>query len=310
MFKTKNYPPIVFLRRLFLCAVFLCPLLRPVPALAWGDEGHKIVALIAGQFLTPAVKQKIDAMLAADTDPLTAHDIANEATWADRYRDADYKTTRAHYLGTRQWHWIDIELDRPDLDAACYGHPAIPAATPASAGPADDCIVDKIDEFAAELSSKTTLPKERLIALKFLLHLAGDLHAPLHAADNHDHGAGSLKVSESGGEPTTLHNEWNQGFLDYLGDDPAAIADDLVSGITQSKGFDPMSKGTAADWALESFGLARDDAYGKLPPKKADGSYDLPPDYVTGAIETIRLQLARAGVRLAVLLNSALYQAP
>jgi hypothetical protein len=293
-------------RLVFLWAVFFCLLLRPVPALAWGDEGHKIVALIAGQFLTPAVKQKIDAMLAADTDPLTAHDIADEATWADRYRDADYKTSRAHYLGTRQWHWIDIELDRPDLDAACYGHPAIPAGKPASAGPADDCIIDKIDEFTAELSSKTTSLKERLIALKFLLHLVGDLHAPLHAADNHDHGASTLKVSESGGEPTTLHNEWNQGFLDYLGDEPAAIADDLVSGITQSKGFDPMSKGTTADWAMESFTLARDNAYGKLPPKKPDGSYDLPPDYVTGAIETIRVQLARAGVRLAVVLNRAL----
>jgi hypothetical protein len=57
---------------------------------------------------------------------------------------------------------------------------------------------------------------------------------------------------------------------------------------------------------MESFGLARDVAYGKLPPRKADGSYDLPPDYVTGAIETIRLQLARAGVRLAVVLNRAL----
>ena len=50
----------------------------------------------------------------------------------------------------------------------------------------------------------------------------------------------------------------------------------------------------------------RTNAYGKLPPKKADGSYELPPDYVTDAIEVIRVQMARAGVRLAATLNHAL----
>ena len=47
------------------------------------------------------------------------------------------------------------------------------------------------------------------------------------------------------------------------------------------------------------------EAYGKLPAKKPDGSYELPPDYVTDAIEAMRLQLARAGVRLAAVLNHA-----
>jgi S1/P1 Nuclease len=61
----------------------------PQQASAWGDEGHMAVALIAEHFLKPAVKTQIIAMLAADTDNLTKHDIASEATWADKYRDVN-----------------------------------------------------------------------------------------------------------------------------------------------------------------------------------------------------------------------------
>jgi DDE family transposase len=43
----------------------------PERASAWGDDGHKTVALIARHYLTPAAKKKFDAMLAADTDNLS-----------------------------------------------------------------------------------------------------------------------------------------------------------------------------------------------------------------------------------------------
>jgi hypothetical protein len=264
---------------------------------AWDEEGHKVVALIAEHYLDPAVKTEVDAMLAADTDPLTGHGIADAANWADRYKKIHPETA--------QWHWIDLEIDHPDLDAACYHLHGHPPAGLASAGPAQDCIVDKIETFTAELSSKTTPPAERLLALKYVLHFVGDLHQPLHASDNHDQGGAKVKVTQSG-EAGTLHHNWNEDFLDFLGDDPKAIADDLADGVRQSNTFDKMAAGTPVDWAMESYGLARDHAYGKLPRPKPDGSYDLPPDYVTDAIETIRLQLARAGIRLAVTLNRAL----
>jgi hypothetical protein len=54
----------------------------PHPAFAWGDEGHKIIALIAEHYLDPAARAKMAMLLSADTDTLTGHDIASEATWA------------------------------------------------------------------------------------------------------------------------------------------------------------------------------------------------------------------------------------
>ena len=62
--------------------------ISPIRPRLGGDEGHEIIALVADRFLDPAVREKIAAMIAADTDNLTAHDIASEATWADRYRDS------------------------------------------------------------------------------------------------------------------------------------------------------------------------------------------------------------------------------
>jgi hypothetical protein len=153
---------------------------QPRPALAWGDEGHEVVALVAQAFLDTDVRKKVTALLAADTDPLTAHDIASAATWADKVRDANTGGSRTK---TRQWHFVDIEINAPDLDQACFGHPALPAGTLASDGPADDCVIDKIQSFAAELANPATDLEEQIVALKFVLHFVGDMHQPLHASD-------------------------------------------------------------------------------------------------------------------------------
>jgi len=86
------------------------------------------------QYFEPATRAEVGAMLTADPDTLTAHDIASGATWADRYRDSDRGGSRQRYEQTRQWHFVNIELDGPNLDRACFGHPRLPAAVPASSG--------------------------------------------------------------------------------------------------------------------------------------------------------------------------------
>jgi hypothetical protein len=63
-----------------LVAAAALALLRPQHALAWGDEGHEVVAQIPQANLNPQVLKKVNALLAAGADDLTAHDIASEAT--------------------------------------------------------------------------------------------------------------------------------------------------------------------------------------------------------------------------------------
>jgi hypothetical protein len=281
-------------------------LTTPTRALAWGDEGHAIVALIAEHYLVPSARAKVAALLASDTDDLTPHDIANEAVWADRYRDSDRATTRQRYDRTWKWHFIDIELDRPDQTVACFGQKPERSAGPASLGPADDCVTDKIDAFARELAAKSTPPAERLLALKFLLHFVGDLHQPLHASDDHDAGGNQRPVVEDGEQPGNLHAYWDFVFVRQLGADPRTVADGLIAAISPDE-LRRWAAGGVADWAEESFALARDHVYAPLGAPDPTGVYRLDPIlYGLNAEAITALQLSRAGVRLAAVLNRAL----
>jgi hypothetical protein len=189
-------------------------------AFGWGDEGHEIVALVADHFLDPNVRDQVNAMLQTDQTALTATDLAHEATWADKYRDSDRNTTKKRYNQTHDWHFVDIELQDGDLDAGCFGHPALDPGTPASQGPPQDCVVDKINEFAAELASADTPADERREALEFLHHFVGDVHQPLHSSDDHDAGGNQKRVSAKGFKAGNLHHFWDTEFVQKLGTDP------------------------------------------------------------------------------------------
>ncbi|MGO9996017.1 MAG: S1/P1 nuclease [Steroidobacteraceae bacterium] len=285
----------------------------PVAGFSWGDQGHEITALIAEHYLTPAVRAEVASLLAGDSSGLTrTTGLAAEATWADKFRDSDRDTEQLHYRQTRAWHYIDIELDRPDLDAACFQHPALAPGSQASEGPADDCILDKIEQFRSELHSVATPLDERRRALQFLLHLVGDLHQPLHAADNHDHGGNDLLVKTATNRAGNLHHYWDTVFVERLGARADAVAARLIAGIS-AKQRRTWSSGSPTDWARQSFDIARVRTYGKLPRSDGDDSSRHPrdvlmldADYEAEAEITVAIQLQRAGLRLARLLNDAL----
>jgi S1/P1 Nuclease len=275
------------------------------PAFPWGDDGHKTVALIAQQCLTPDVKKKVTAMLAADTDNLTQHDIASEATWADKYRDSNHR--KDHYEQTQNWHFTDMEIDKPDLISACFGRPALPAGTLASDGPAKDCAVDKIEQFQAELAAPGTDAEERLFALKFILHFVGDLHQPLHSSDNHDRGGNEVNVTVAGfphKSKDELHGFWDTQFVDGIATPPTALAKKLLAQI-QPSDASTWATGSPEDWQKEAFAVAKADSY-DLPPLSQDKTEHLSASYVTKAEKDVSLQLSRAGIRLASVLNKSL----
>jgi hypothetical protein len=272
---------------------------------AWGDDGHKIVGLIAQHYLDPAVQSQVNAMLANDgTGLVTPLDIPDEATWADKYRDSD-RPSGPRYTTTHNWHYVDIELSAPNLDTACYNHPALPAGTPASSGPSNDCITDKIDQFRVELASAATPAAERLMALQFLLHFIGDQHQPLHASDDNDAGGNSKNVHNTTLGSGTLHGFWDTQFVHQVGTNNTTVANTLIAAITPAQ-ITQWQQGTPEDWAQESFGVAESTAYGLLPAPDSSGTYQLSSSYVGSATGAVKTQLSRAGVRLAYVLNQAL----
>ena len=284
----------------------LVALLVSGPVFAWGDEGHEIVGLIADRYLEPAVRAKVRALLHADASGLTADTgIAAEATWADRFRDSDRGTAGVRYLQTREWHFVNLEISHPRLGSACFQHPPLPAGMRASAGPPNNCLVDKIEQFRKELADPGTPTAERRLALQFLLHLVGDLHQPLHMSDDHDGGGNAKRVHAATIPASNLHHYWDTEFVQRLGTHPVQVANTLASGISASQRAS-WSHGTLSEWAMQSYQVAKVRAYGKLPAPNTDGSFTLPAAYLSDATRSVRLQLRRAGVRLAALLNATL----
>ena len=295
-------------RTVLLAPVFAAAVLAatiPDCAFGWGDEGHQVVGAIADHYLDPTVRAQVNQLLAGDTTGLTSSkDILNEATWADHYRDSD-RPNGPHYKTTHTWHFVDIELSGPNLDTACFGHPTLPAGTPASSGPLNDCAIDKINAFIAELKSPSTSDDERRMAVQFLLHFVGDIHQPLHASDDNDSGGNSKNVTATGLPAGNLHHYWDTEFVQRLGTDPGTVAQQLIAATTDSQ-VHAWSQGTVEDWAQESFGIARDHVYGLLPTLGSNGKYALTAAYVDDASQVVPVQLQKAGVRLAFILNQAM----
>lgn len=273
-------------------------IIAPASAHAWGHEGHEVVAAIARAYLTPAAKAKLDALLASDPDTLTKPDMLSRSTWADTYRNTHRETA--------DWHFVDLEIAGPDLDAACFNFP--PAGAVASKGPAQDCVVDKVQEFEMELAATATAPDERLLALKFLLHFVGDIHQPLHASDNKDRGGNCVLVNLGGSRTTNLHSYWDTAVVEAMGKDPEAVGAALLAKITPASKA-AWEKGDAKTRSMESYGVAKTAVYtvGSAPGcDLGRAPILLPAGYAVQAQAAAEIQLERAGVRLALLLNRAL----
>jgi hypothetical protein len=279
--------------------------LSSMPALGWGDEGHEVIGLIADHYLESKVRDRVNELLKGDTSGLTALDIAHESTWADKYRDSDRNGAKLRYQQTRAWHYVDLELDGADLTSACFGKPKLPPAAPASAGPAEDCVVDKIEEFAAELAAPSTSAPERRLALQFLMHFVGDVHQPLHACDDHDRGGNLKIVAGARVGRNNLHHDWDTLFVGGLGGNAHEIAPRLIAEITAAKRA-RWAAGSAADWAFEAYSTAKAHTYGLLGAANGSGQYELSAVYVADATAVTAEQLSKAGVRLAFVLNRAL----
>jgi hypothetical protein len=133
------------------------------------------------------------------------------------------------------------------------------------------------------------------------------LHQPLHSADNHDKGGNAVKIIVDGFEHNPrdeLHAYWDTQFVRARGRSPNTIAQQLIGDITATKKTE-WEKGTVDDWAMEAYAIAKSDVYGNPPLSQGELEH-LDAAYVAQAEKDVALQLSRAGVRLALVLNRAL----
>lgn len=266
-------------------------------ATAWGRVGHETVVRIAIEEMAPDTLEAAKALLDTDEAGLVA-----AATWADKVRDDEEDDRWAHSFS---WHFTNIDIDDPDIASACHGHPAVPEGKWASEAPAGSCAIDKIAQFHAELGDPEVPARERRLALKFLLHLVGDLHQPLHSADDDDRGGNDKRARLPGHDPAPLHHYWDTVLVPAIEGGPRALAKALGAGDETPTADDALAPDPRA-WAEQTYALARGAVYASLPEADAEGVHVLDEGYRRQAESIVAVQLQRAGRRLAELLDDAL----
>jgi S1/P1 Nuclease len=249
------------------------------PALGWGEEGHRIAAEVAEQYLAPAAARQTRTLLGL----AHATTLAEIANWADEIRAERRETAR--------WHFVAIPIHPP------AGSPAHYDATRDC--PGGDCVVSAIGRFVAVLGDQAAPPDERFEALKFVVHLVADIHQPLDCADDGDDRGNGTHVIFLG-QPTSLYALWETRLLAaaQIGD-ARAYARGLVASIVPEN-LARWRGGAPIDWANESHGLARL-IYGGSHEARALQLF-----YETDFLPVVNVQLEKAGIRLAALLNDAL----
>ena len=304
-----------------LGAVLGALLLGTAEARAWGAEAHRAIALIADRVLQQsdaAAHRKVHELLAADkNNGFTKNDIASEATWADVLRD---KSEEARYA-TVLWHAVRLNAANPDLTTACHGRSPLPVGYPASHGPRDNCAVDKVEQFVAELQNPETSSGERIAALRFLLNLVADLNDPLLTIDRGDRGGQCVALQVGAAKaPVRLVTYWENTLVgEVIGRDPQKAAARIVSEL-KPEDVQKWAANTPQSWAEESYEAAKSVVYafageppaGKFAFPAAQGEkdpcgevdvYRAGPEYETSNLAAIKQLLARAGVRLAIVLR-------
>lgn len=255
---------------LLAAAAFLLVAL-PGPARAWGPLGHRVIARIAQQHLNSKARGRLKFYFGKD---FALEDLA---MWAD--------TIRENRPESRPWHYLDITPEATSLvmDRDC---------------PGGNCIAWKTREFIGIARLGLRKKDELLEPIKYIVHFGGDLHQPLHLGHPQDRGGNDIPV-ELDGRPMNLHRAWDSGILRLGGESEEQLVERLSGRITPE--FKRRwRKGLLQDWSWESHLIAIRVAYAALP---AGSPKILDENYVRRAREVIDEQLAKAGVRLAELLN-------
>ncbi len=245
-------------------------------AWAWGANGHRIIGAIAEQHLSAEAKAEVMAILEGQS-------LARASTWADEMRSAPGQFWQRQ---SSRWHFINIDSQQAFLNTEHQAH-----SDKADIKDAYSAILTAI----SALSKADTSAADKQFYLRFLIHLIGDIHQPLHVGRSADRGGNRINV-EFFSQVTNLHRLWDTQLIAHQQLSYSEYKDFICctqSQVTQNKNVDVKA------WLLESHQLATS-IY-------AQGNEQLGYEYVYQYQAIVEQQLRRGGLRLAALLNQ-LYQ--
>ena len=242
--------------------------LIPSSAFAWGKTGHRVTGEIAQQYLSRSAQKEVKRILGVE-------DLAEASAWADFMRSS------------RDEFWTK--------EAGPYHYVTIPKGmTYAEVGaPTQGDAITALAKFKAILQDKEATLEEKQLALRFTVHIIGDLHQPLHAGNGTDKGGNDFKMTFFW-EQTNLHRVWDSGLIKQEELSYTEISTWLSRKITKQN-IQNWNNTHPVVWAEESAAL-RDTIY---PEGEAEESWG----YVFDNRDILRQRLSQGGVRIAAYLN-------
>jgi hypothetical protein len=193
--------------------------------ISWGYKGHRAVAAIAQQHLTSDAAYAVSAYLKGES-------MADVSTWADEHKNPT----------TSKWHFLNLPLGLNHQQFVDYVNQQ-----------SNDNIYGAILKEEAIVKDSGSSFDQKALALKYLIHLIGDAHQPMHISRAEDKGGNTIQV-RFGNEGTNLHSLWDIKLIDHerLSEPEIAKKYDWAN-ETQIKKW---QAGSPMEWLWESYQIS------------------------------------------------------
>ena len=237
------------------------------PARAWGPVGHRVTGAIADENLSGVARAHVKILLGTE-------DFAEAATWPD-----DMKSDPADFWQKKAspWHYVTVREggDYKGSDA-----------------PEEGDAMTALTRFTAMLRDPKAAIEDKRLALRFIVHIIGDLHQPLHAGGGNDRGGNDVKVTWFG-RSTNLHSVWDSAIIEQRSLSYSELAGWLSRSITPEQVI-AWNDRSPSVWLRESIALRK-----TIYPTNPDLSWD----YAYQHRAELDDRLKHAGIRIAAYLN-------
>jgi nuclease S1 len=293
------------IRDTFLAVVVALLLLNLAPsAHAWGPTGHRVVAEIAQRNLTSIARANVSRLLGGRT-------LADVANWPDELRSDPrfdkYKLLHFATVPNGVASYRNAQKDPcGDLVVAIDAFTAFLRTGSRAALFSVKALSDKSDGTAkGACNPQETDAITPDTALRFLVHLMGDLHQPLHVGGT-DLGGNKVDVNWMDRWKTNLHSTWDDEMVDY----------ERLDYIEYARFLDRASKADAARWLTGDTISYADEAVAMrsklylFPDDSGTPSvvHKISYKYIGAQRDRMREQLLKGGLRLAGVLNAIFQQ--
>ncbi|MGI9532353.1 S1/P1 nuclease [Lutimonas sp.] len=232
----------------------------------WGATGHRTIGEIAENHLSKKAKKEIDKLL-------NGQGLAIVSTYGD-----DIKSDDA-YDKYYTWHFVNFPFDVKYENSNKNDRGDIVMGI-------EHCIKVLKDPNASE--------QDKTFFLKFLVHLVGDLHQPLHVGRGEDRGGNDIKV-EWHRKKSNLHRVWDSEMIEFYNMSYSELAANRKK-LSKAQ-IEAIQQGDVLDWTYESQTLAKK-VYASVKPEEK-----LSYRYSYDHFDTVLSQLQKSGIRLAKILN-------